>query len=221
MRLGGRRRSGGHRSRVQSASQASARPDAGRVGDPATVADGGIAIRDLIAIPSPRSAGIAPRRTQLAPRDPPSRLAQSPSRCSRTQVRPATSGCRPPRTPCSAFGPHNMQLDPVGERVLIDRPGVRGAAAHGVGVGLARSPDVQLSDRRKGDKLDRVDLDHTEADPVIRRRGVGGGSSVCCPNRGQSALHDTRRPEPEAGGSWRRVDAVAGRCRSWSASCSS
>jgi len=25
-----------------------------------------------------------------------------------------------------------MQLDPVGERVLIDRPGVRGAAAHAV-----------------------------------------------------------------------------------------
>ena len=59
-----------------------------------------------------------------------------------------------------------MELDPVDERVLVDRPRVRGAVAQGLAVGLAGSPDVRLGDRRERDKLDGVDLDQTGADPV-------------------------------------------------------
>ena len=59
-----------------------------------------------------------------------------------------------------------MELDPVDEGVLVDRPRVRGAVAQGLAVGLAGSPDVRLGDRRERDKLDGVDLDLTGADPV-------------------------------------------------------
>ena len=59
-----------------------------------------------------------------------------------------------------------MELDPVDEGVLVDRPRVRGTVAQGLAVGLAGSPDVRLGDRRERDKLDRVDLDHTGTDPV-------------------------------------------------------
>ena len=59
-----------------------------------------------------------------------------------------------------------MELDPVDEGVIVDRPRVRGTVAQGLAVGLAGSPDILLSDRRKWDKLDGVDLDQTGADPV-------------------------------------------------------
>ena len=59
-----------------------------------------------------------------------------------------------------------MELDPVDEGVLVDRPSVRGALAQGLAVGLAGLPDVRLGDRRKRDKLDGIDLDQTGADPV-------------------------------------------------------
>ena len=59
-----------------------------------------------------------------------------------------------------------MELDPVDEGVLVDRPGVRGALAQGLAVGLAGLPDVCLGDRRERDKLDCVDLDQAGADPV-------------------------------------------------------
>ena len=54
-----------------------------------------------------------------------------------------------------------MELDPVDEGVLVDRPRVRGAVAQRLAVGLAGLPDVRLSDRRERDKLDGVDLDQT------------------------------------------------------------
>src|SRR3954451_11636851 len=59
-----------------------------------------------------------------------------------------------------------MELDPVDERVLVDRPRVCGAVAQGLAVGLAGSPDLRLGDLRERDELDGVDLDHTQADPV-------------------------------------------------------
>ena len=57
-----------------------------------------------------------------------------------------------------------MELDSVDERVLIDRPGVRGALAQRLAVGLAGPSDVLPGDRGEREKFDRVDLDLTEAD---------------------------------------------------------
>src|SRR5690242_4740687 len=59
-----------------------------------------------------------------------------------------------------------MELDPVDEGVLVDRPCGCGAVAQGLPVGLAGAPDVRLGDRREWDELDRVDLDQTGADSV-------------------------------------------------------
>src|SRR3954453_19449930 len=59
-----------------------------------------------------------------------------------------------------------MELDPVHQGVLVDRSRVRGALAQGLAVGLAGSPDVRLGDRRERDKLDGVDFDHAETNPV-------------------------------------------------------
>src|SRR3954468_11654289 len=59
-----------------------------------------------------------------------------------------------------------MELDPVDEGVLVDRPRVRCAVAQTLAVGLAGSPDVRFGDRRERDELDGVDLDQTGADPV-------------------------------------------------------
>src|SRR4051812_27577871 len=59
-----------------------------------------------------------------------------------------------------------MELDPVDEGVLVDRPRVRGAGAQGLAIGLAGLPDIRLGDRRERDELDRVDLDQTGPDPV-------------------------------------------------------
>jgi hypothetical protein len=66
----------------------------------------------------------------------------------------------------SVFGAHRMELDPVDEGVLVDRPRVRGAASQGLAVGLAGAPDVRLGDRSERNELDGVDLDQTRADPV-------------------------------------------------------
>src|SRR3954463_14065470 len=59
-----------------------------------------------------------------------------------------------------------MELDPVDEGLVVDRPRVRGAVAQRLAVGLAGSPDVLLGDRRERDELDGVDLDQAEPDPV-------------------------------------------------------
>ncbi|MGO9971324.1 MAG: hypothetical protein ACLP01_00540 [Solirubrobacteraceae bacterium] len=59
-----------------------------------------------------------------------------------------------------------MELDSVNERVLVDRPGVRGALAQRLAVGLAGSSDVLRGDSRERDKLNGVDLNLTGADPV-------------------------------------------------------
>ena len=73
---------------------------------------------------------------------------------------------RGPRARSLVLGAHRVELDPVHERVLVDRPRVRGAVAQGLAVGLAGAPDVLLGDRRERDEVDGVDLDLTEPDPV-------------------------------------------------------
>jgi hypothetical protein len=42
-----------------------------------------------------------------------------------------------------------VELDPVDERVLVDRPSVRGALAQRLALGLAGSSDVFSGDRRE------------------------------------------------------------------------
>lgn len=59
-----------------------------------------------------------------------------------------------------------MELDPINERVVVDRPGVRGALAQRLAVELAGSSDVLPGDHREREKFDPVDLDLTGADPV-------------------------------------------------------
>jgi hypothetical protein len=59
-----------------------------------------------------------------------------------------------------------VKLNSINQRVLVNRPGVRGALAHRLAVRLAGPSDVPLSDRRERDKLDGVDLDLTESNPV-------------------------------------------------------
>src|SRR4051812_11028313 len=85
-----------------------------------------------------------------------------------------------------------MELDPVHQGVLVDRSRVRGAVAQGLAVGLTASPDVRLRDRRERDKLDGVDLDHAEANPVA------------------AALLDLRPlPEPDRQGDVAGQDVIA------------
>jgi hypothetical protein len=59
-----------------------------------------------------------------------------------------------------------VELNSIDGCVVVDRTGVRGAPAQRLAVGFARSSDVLAGDRREVDKLDRVDLDLTVADPV-------------------------------------------------------
>jgi hypothetical protein len=82
-------------------------------------------------------------------------------------VRP---GPMPRPSPGSVAGAHGVKLDSIDERVLVDRTGVCGAPAERLAVGLAGSSDVRAGDRCERDKLDRVDLDLTKADPVAAAR---------------------------------------------------
>jgi hypothetical protein len=59
-----------------------------------------------------------------------------------------------------------VELDPVDERVLVYRPGVRGALPERLAVGLAGSSDVLPSDRRERDEFDGIDLNLTESNSV-------------------------------------------------------
>jgi len=59
-----------------------------------------------------------------------------------------------------------VKLNAINERVLLNRPGVRGAPAERLAVGLAGSSDVLPGDRCEWDKFDGVDLDLTGADPL-------------------------------------------------------
>jgi len=50
--------------------------------------------------------------------------------------------------------------------VLVDRPRIWGALAQRLAVGLAGSSDVRSGDNCERDKLDGIDLDLTEPDPL-------------------------------------------------------
>jgi hypothetical protein len=63
-----------------------------------------------------------------------------------------------------------VELDPVNERVIVDWPGVGGAAAQCLAVRLTGAADIRVGDRREGHKLDGVDLDFPEADAVATAR---------------------------------------------------
>jgi len=63
-----------------------------------------------------------------------------------------------------------MELDSVDERALLNRPGVRGALAQGLPIGLPRPSDVLRSDRRERNELYAVDLDLAGADAVAAAR---------------------------------------------------
>ena len=69
-----------------------------------------------------------------------------------------------------ALAAGRVKLDPVDERVLVDRPGVCGALAQRLAVGLTGSPDVTSGDRRERDELDRVDLNFTQTNAVTTAR---------------------------------------------------
>lgn len=59
-----------------------------------------------------------------------------------------------------------MELNSIDERLLVDRPRVRGALAQRLAIRLACSSDVRPGDRRERDQLDGVDFDLTGADSV-------------------------------------------------------
>jgi len=63
-------------------------------------------------------------------------------------------------------GSRRVKLNAIHEGVLVYRPGVRGAPAQRLAVGLAGSPDVLPGDCRERDKLDGVHLDLTWPNPV-------------------------------------------------------
>ncbi len=71
-----------------------------------------------------------------------------------------------PRLAPSQSEIHRVELDSINERVLVDRPGVRSAPTQRLAIGLAGPPDIRPGDRRERDKLDCIDLDLTETDPV-------------------------------------------------------
>ena len=70
----------------------------------------------------------------------------------------------------SVIGAHHMKLNSIDDRVVVDRPGVRGAPAQHLAVELAGSSDIPPGDRRERDQFDGVHLDLTEADSVAAAR---------------------------------------------------
>ena len=110
-----------------------------------------------------------------------------------------------------------MELDPVDEGVIVDRPRVRGAVAQGLAVGLAGTPDVCLGDRGERDELDRVNLDQTEADPVAaalpdlrplpepdRQRDIAGQDVIA------QLAAELHTPDARPYGAFRPASAVEG-----------
>lgn len=66
----------------------------------------------------------------------------------------------------SVSGPQDVKLNSIDGRVLVDRPGVRGTLAQRLAVRLAGPSDVLPGDRHEWDKLDGIDLDLSQPDPV-------------------------------------------------------
>jgi hypothetical protein len=63
-----------------------------------------------------------------------------------------------------------VELHPVEQRVVADRPGVGGPGAQRLQIGLAGAAHVGRGDRRERQQLDGVDLDLPAADPVAAAR---------------------------------------------------
>lgn len=60
----------------------------------------------------------------------------------------------------------DVELDPIEQRVVLDRAGVSGAAARGLAVGFPGTSQVRLVDRGERNQFDRIDLDLSEPDPI-------------------------------------------------------
>ena len=112
-----------------------------------------------------RSSAAAELRAPLAVRSLPACMAPVSHRRTDGVLgsgRLATCG----RRVSQSSGRHRVELNSIDERVLVDRPGVRGALAQRLTVGLASLSDVLAGDRRERDKLDGVDLNLTGPYPV-------------------------------------------------------
>src|SRR5436305_475188 len=99
----------------------------------------------------------------------PTRLAWVESarkQASRQADRSSRTGSNSPRGRSSVVRADRVELDSVDERVLVDRPGVRGACAQRLTVALAGPQDIVAAHRRKRDELDRIDLDLSGTDAV-------------------------------------------------------
>jgi len=59
-----------------------------------------------------------------------------------------------------------MELHPVHDRVIVDRPGVCSASTKSLDVGLPGPSKILIRDRRERQQLDLVDLDHDGAASV-------------------------------------------------------
>ena len=62
--------------------------------------------------------------------------------------------------------PHDMKLHPVQDGVIVDGPGVCGASAKGLNVGLSGPSKILVRDRRERQQVDLVDLDQHGTAPV-------------------------------------------------------
>jgi hypothetical protein len=63
-----------------------------------------------------------------------------------------------------------VELDSIHERVLIDRPGVRGASTQRLAVALSGASHVRCGDRGEWDKLDGIDVNLARTNPVAATR---------------------------------------------------
>jgi hypothetical protein len=73
---------------------------------------------------------------------------------------------------------HRVELDPIDESVLVDRPGVRRAVAQRLAVGLPSASDVFLGDRRERKKFDRVDRLWARAEASASTPLADGGAAL-------------------------------------------
>src|SRR5437868_10813026 len=53
--------------------------------------------------------------------------------------------------------PHHMEVDAVDEGVIVDRAGMRSAPTKGLKIGLSRTSEILVCDRRERQQLDLVD----------------------------------------------------------------
>ncbi len=65
---------------------------------------------------------------------------------------------------------NDMELDPVEKSFIIDGPSMGGPCSEGLEVCFSGSLDVAVVNRREGDQLDRINLDHAAVHAVATTR---------------------------------------------------